>query len=363
MRNRERGSVLVEFIFVFPMFLILCLFVIEVSLMWADQHVARLAAFEAARVLAGADLPYYESSGARIDSPCKSAPAMKAANQAAMRRMAIVTPPYKSYLAKMQTGILPQLVTNAPSLPTLPGSAGALSRLVERWPTAVIGTKVECSYDETIGIVRVDLTYDRIPQTPIVDRVMWMLYRLSKLNSTSATFDLDPMFLMVETSLQTPGAVTTAKTQIASALDTIRKLDMPVDQAADFLGDVPGAGHVFGALPTLDESIDTFLGANVRDAVSEVQRLVAAQSRILTAVHLAVPEAFRTIPIHTTVELARDFHNEGAYLGTNAQGKPALKDPEWSGTVPGSMNYQGPYRDWGHTLTRPGTHMKDGTTL
>jgi Flp pilus assembly protein TadG len=47
----KSGQVTVEFIFVFPAFLILCLIVMEIGLIWADKHVLKLAAFEAARAV------------------------------------------------------------------------------------------------------------------------------------------------------------------------------------------------------------------------------------------------------------------------------------------------------------------------
>ena len=70
-------------------------------------------------------------------------------------------------------------------------------------------------------------------------------------------------------------------------------------------------------------------------------------------------DALRTVPLSTTVELAREFHNQNAR--EVAGGK--IEDPHWSGRVPGSMSYEGSYREWGKAMSGAGGWMEGGQPL
>lgn len=355
--SHQRGSVIVEFILVFPAFLVLCLFAIEVSLMWADKHVMRLATYEAARVLASADLPYYEEDGTRRDDPCEASGVRKSAYHAAVRRMAIVTTPFQIYVAKLKSGVLSGLTGVIPNLPEIP-KGQALLRLVERWPTAVASTHLDCTYDPGTGLVSVELRYDRLPQTPIVDRIMWMLSRLQEQRSGAVDFDLDPLFFTVDGKFRSAGAIAEARQLIGKSLKSINDLGLRDEQAADFLAGVPGAAHVFASLPTMPEGLDDFLEPLTTDASAKIQSIVTVYSRLLTAVYLAVPDAFRTIPVRTNVRLARNFYRDGARVGGQGIGEPG-----WDGTVRGGMQFSGDHRKWGQELSGSSAFLKDGKPL
>lgn len=357
-QERQSGSVIVEFILVFPAFLILCLFTIEVSLMWADKHIMRLAAFEAARVLVSADLPYYEADGTRQDDPCKASGVMQPAYQAAIRRMAIITTPLQIYIAKMKSGVLEGLVGQTPSLPKL-GAGPALLRLIERWPTAVIQTKLDCTFDSNTGLVRVELRYDRIPATPIIDRVMWMLSKLQEQSSSAFEFDLDPLFFTVDGRYRTHGSVAAAKKAIADSLATIKDLGLAPEQASDFLAGVPGAAHIFANIPSMPVGISSFIEPLGSAADARIQAIVTTYSRILTAVYLAVPDAMRTVPIRTNVELARTFYRDGS----SVNGSGVVEEPAWPGNVHGAMEFSGDYRNWGKELSTSSQDLTGGTAL
>jgi hypothetical protein len=357
-RRAEHGSVIVEFVLVFPAFLILCLFTLEVSLMWADKHVMRLAAFEAARVVSAADLPYHEDDGTVVTDPCQASGIMRSAYQAAVRRMAIVTTPFSIYVAKLKTGVLKGVLGGVPSLPSVPGNT-ALARLVERWPTAVALTRVHCAYDDHTGLVSMDIVYHRIPATPIVDRVMWMLHQLSSQRGRIVDFDLDPLFFTVDGRLRTPNAVAEAKREIVAALGKLKDVGAGPEQGADFLAGVPGASHVFQSLPVMPDAVGVFAAGVAGVTEARIQSFVTAYARLLTGVYLAVPDALRTVPLRTSVVMARRFVTDGSTVAAGGE----IQEPAWNGTVHGAMQFSGQHRAWGGALSGSPAHLETGETL
>ncbi len=358
-RRADQGSTLVEFLLVFPAFLVLSMFVLETGLMWGDRHIARLAAFEAARVFAAANLPEFQTDGTAATNPCLAKKTISRAQQAALRKIAIVSPPLPLFLAKLgaaahglDTGVLP-----AGSI-----SVDALRRLALRWPTAVASTTVDCAYDPQAGRVSVNLTYNRMLQTPFVDRVMYLIYQLSKLNRNGLIeVGLDNNFYGLNANLRAPGAIQELKRNLGAALDTVRQIHMPLAQATNFLKDVPGIGSLFASLPGIPADVTGGFSGEASGAaaalggVSEVSNTIDQQSELLMSLVALVPEALRTIPIKTSVALQRES------LSGNAQDTAeGPKERRWDGLMTGVMRLEGDYRKWGKQLSVGGGGLVDG---
>src|SRR5690606_10882054 len=182
----KHGSVIVEFLFVFPCFLVLSLFTLEIGFMWADKHITRLAAFEAARSLASAPLPELTANGPETD-PCKAPEAMAKARQAALRKMAIITPSVFYMNAQLGNFRIGGLDAFQQALSPLPSAA---KRMLARWPTAAAFTKLLCVYDSSTEIVPTAITYYRAPQTPVAGRVMWVAHILAKASEADSPLNL-----------------------------------------------------------------------------------------------------------------------------------------------------------------------------
>jgi hypothetical protein len=367
-RDAREGTAIVEFLLVFPAFLVLAMFVLESSLMWADRHIERLAAFEAARTLVAANLPEFDGAGLPIRSPCKSPKAMKLARQAALRKIAIISPPLPLFLAKLGTAVN-GLDFNLPDDGTNGGSAGnaanAFVRLAKRWPTAVASTDMSCDYDEALGRVTVKLTYYRMLQTPFIDRVIYIVYNLAKHDVPGVgELSLGNNFFAITAEGPSIPAVAQMRSALGSSLQTVRSLGLNLNDAANFLRDVPGVDSVFANVTPAPFDINAPLNAAMAAGTQALNGAAIAsaldqQSQLLTSLVTMVPEALRRIPIDTQVSLQRDIFTKRAI--TNATGQPP-KEPQWNGSIKGVMNLQGPYRAWGHQLSNGEVNLNDGAT-
>lgn len=295
--SSESGSVITEFIIVFPTFLIICLFVIEIGLMWGDRHVIRLAAFEAARVMASGDLPEFDEKGVRYDDPCVAPKIAKQARAAAVRKIAAIAMPMHLFVAKvgrkvgagdrrMNSGEL-SVSDWSDEASSSHRSSGPAARFLSRWPVAALSTRIECNFDSKLRVITVDLEFARVIQTPIVDRIMYYLYALNWLNSKvkkfGVTYDLDDHFMGIST-------------------------------------------EVFGS--------------------SRGQNMVA-RTAILEKILAEMPTAAWRIPMRVQVALPRDYVSEDAVFdGTK------ITYPRWEGMMVGAMKLEGDYRTWAKELSR-----------
>lgn len=361
--DSERGSVIVEFLLVFPAFLVLSMFVLESSLMWSDRHIERLAAFEAARTFVSANLPEYDSHGMPIRDPCKAPGAIKRAKQAALRKIAIISPPLPLFLAKLgQTA-------NGLNFGTTDGSnaADAMMRLAKRWPTAVASTDMNCVYDETLSQVHVSLTYHRMLQTPFIDRVIYVVYRLAQSNKASPVpLSLDENFFGVTAASESSPAVEKMRTALRDSLSTVKTLGLNLNDAVNFMKDVPGVDHVFSQVTPAPVDITGLLNGAKNQGINALNTAglangVDQQAKMLTGLVAMVPEALRRIPITADVTLQRDVFTKRAV--TVDQAHPA-KEPQWDGTITGVLKLQGDYRTWAQHLStpQPGVKLNDDAT-
>lgn len=339
-KTQERGSVVVEFLFVFPAFLILSLFTVELSLSWIDRHITRLAAYEAGRVFVAAELPEWDANGVQYDSPCDAPEVKKRARQAALRKIAIISPTVPLFLAKLG-GIASGL--NAGTLPSVPQGGGlsgaALRRILLRWPTAVASTELACDWFPAEQRVRIKLTYQRMPQTPFVDRVLYLVHRFNKANLLS-TVSLDENFTGVTASGPTALATAQAKQALQATLGASHDLGLSVADAGALLQDVPGIAAVFaGTTPAPSD-----LSPALQQANGATLLALNSQSGVLSGLASVVPEALRRIPIDVELELQRD----------------GVPEPAWVGNILGGVNLSSgsKFRTWGMELSIPHANLR-----
>lgn len=355
-KKSERGSVIVEFLLVFPAFIVLAMFVLEASLMWSDRHIERLAAFEAARALVAADLPEFKG-GTAVDNPCDAPNAMKRARQAALRKIAIISPPLPLFLAKLGNAV-PNLDFGFQS--TGNNAGDAMLRLAKRWPTAVASTELKCEYDKHLGQVKVDLTYHRMLQTPLIDRVIYTVYRLGQINkSAPVALSLDENFLSVTAEGDALPTVGKLKTSLKDSFKTVETLKLNTNDAATFMSGVPGISSVFSNLtpaPTeikkeLDQAeLKARAAGNTALSGLSAGAGVDNQAKLLTALVGLVPEALRRIPMTVSVTLQREVHTNRAI--TSVPKDQPVHEPTWDGKMKGVLDMSGgPFRTWGHEMS------------
>ncbi len=338
--KRERGSVVVEFLFVFPAFLLLSLFTIELSLSWIDRHITRLAAYEAGRVFVAAELPEWDANGKEYDSPCEAPEVKKRARQAALRKIAIVSPTVPLFLAKLG-GIASGL--NAGALPSVPQGGGlsgaALRRILLRWPTAVASTELSCHFEPTSQKLRIKLTYQRMPQTPFVDRVLYLVHRFNKANLLS-TVSLDENFNGITATGPAALAAAQAKQALEATLGASHDLGLSVADAGALLKDVPGIAAIFASTTPAP----TDLSPALQQAQGATLLALNNQSGVLSGLANVVPEALRRIPIEVELELQRD----------------GMPEPAWVGDILGGVNLSAgsKFRTWGKKLSEPQANLR-----
>jgi len=356
-RGSERGSVMVEFLVIFPAFLVLCMFVLEVGFMWADRHVTRYAAVEAARVYAAANLPDWQN-GTPIHNPCESDAINRRAKQAALRRIAIISPTLAMFITRLGVEAHGLDFSDIAS-----GSiVGAARRIAERWPTAAISTEVNCSFDEAKGAVTVDVRYHRMLQTPFIDRVMFLIYKFTQWNTPNNPIhlQLDQNFYGVEAQYVTPAALVQAKAAMSDAIKTVKKHALPLSEAASMLKDVPGVGHILAKVPsapvdifTAVDKAESTVNAQIAAFGGAIQNTLDQQTDLLTTLVGYLPSALYRIPLDVRVTLQRDVFTSKA---VDANG---LKEPAFVGQLKGSTNMSDQsgsteeFRAWGHELSNP----------
>ena len=359
----ERGSVIVEFLCVFPAFILLSMFGIEVGLMWADRHVARLAAFEAARVYASATLPEWQANGTVETKLCDAPLLKKRARLAALEKIAIVSPPIDLFMAGLGVDIHALALDTSP----LGQAGGAFLRLAKRWPTAVASTSLKCDYDEAIGNVRVTLRYDRMMATPIAGRVMFWTYRLSQLNAHSPIeLGLDENFMGMNASLKTPQAIQELKDDVLRTLASAKTLDLSLEQVTTMLAGIPALGPVSAAIPSFSATIAEQLGAMNAEVAAKmdtvalanaIQNTIDQQAQVLTTIVGVLPESLQRIPLTVDATVQRQSFSQSAVaLGAT------FTEKKWDGRIRGVFKFDGAYRTWGKELSVGHADLTDGAT-
>lgn len=369
----RRGSVLVEFLLVFPTFLVLSLFAVEVGFMWTDRHITRLAAFAAARVYAAANMPVYDQYGMKHTNPCEEPGISKRAKQAALRKIAIVSPPLSMFLHRLGATAMSQSIDRLTA--TLPGP---MRRILARWPTAAISTEIGCQYDPNRGSVDVSVIYHRMLQTPFIDRIAFLIYQLSKINHSSPSahspgLRLDENFMTIKAEGDSLATTSKMREQLLHTLSTIKRQTLPIAQASRLLLDVPGVEAIFRTIPHTPLDVRQALdvtNSTTQAALTTMSKLAVAVSQqtvVLTSLVNAVPSALWRIPITVKVALQRDPFTQQADSDPIAGhgSLPAPREQAWLGQMRGSMSLGShadmkDYRHWGHAMSRQHTDLSEG---
>jgi hypothetical protein len=345
----KRGVAVTEFVIVFPAFLIFSMFVIEISLMWADRHVLRLAAFEAGRALV-TEAHMTDSTGSVCwpENPQNSADRqtrdrlISVAKTAAVNKVAIIAPTI-TYFAGQVPGLGQGAAALDSALSAGQGSTGrylaAFKRFVLAWPMAWAMTSPKCS--ESNGIVTINLEYQRAPRMPYVGSLLWAIRATSKINSTTSgviEVNIDELDYY---GLRTDLNVAQARAQIQSARDELKdSINIMKDMDWDRLtgSDSPLNGLVsanaldpiFAANGAIDTYADTAL-----NLVEYARSVVQKASPIVTAIVYAVPENLRLVPMNVEVKMSK--------------GLPGIGNPnrDWTGRafLVAPLTVQ-PWNDW-----------------
>lgn len=329
----KQGVAATEFLIVFPTFLIFSLFVIEVSLMWADRHVLRLAGFEAARALvteahlAGTPESVCWPENPQHDDEKKQRDRlMSVAKTAAVNKIAIIAPTLTFF-----AGQIPGLGQAASSVDAALGSGqsvsgrylGALKRFVLAWPMAWAMTSLKCS--EQADMVSISLEYQRAPRLPYVGGLLWAIKSTQKLNSAAGGVVRvgvdDRDYFGIRTAVDTPEALARAEAARNELKDTVHIMrHMSWEQISGPTSPLKGLlsatllDPIFDSGGAVDRYLDSALGM-----VGTARGFVNRAGPIATAVVYAVPENLRLIPMHSEVRLSK--------------GMPANGDPNrpWTG--------------------------------
>lgn len=322
----KRGSVVVEWVIVFPTFLFLCLLVIEMSMMWTDRHIVNLAAYEAARTLAIQDV---------AGKSCDDARAMKSAERAAVFKVAMIAPSPAYFLR----GLLePNQFTSEVSAAerqidekfgkTRLGTA--LKRQVLGIPSAYALTSLTC-YEDADGYINVDVRYLRAPKMPFVGGALWatsVFQSIQKFNigETSSVgdflqFELDEYYFGAK--VRSPAIekfrnkYQTVKSGIKDSVDGAAGLGVKLTDLASLVRSLPGGseiGNIFAragtaatdASRTASDKLNA-VSTPIDNTLKSIEKSLNDHSSVLTAMIYQVPASLRLIPMHATVRLKKDF--------------------------------------------------------
>jgi hypothetical protein len=321
----KRGVAATEFLIVFPTFLIFSLFIVEVSLMWSDRHVLRLAGFEAARALvteahlAGTPdsvcwpvNPQHQQDRDRRDR------LLSVAKTAAANKIAIIAPTLTFF-----AGQLPGLGQAASAVDATLSAGqsvtgrylGAVKRFVLAWPMAYAMTSLKCS--EQADMVTVSLEYQRAPRLPYVGSLLWAIKSTQKLNSTTGGIVEIGVnnhdYYGITTDVEIPQALARANAARTELQDTIRIMkNMSWEQISGATSPLNGLvsasllDPVFNSGGAVDRYLDSALGA-----VGTARGFINRAGPVATAIVYAVPENLRLIPMKSEVRLSKGLPANG----------------------------------------------------
>lgn len=322
----KRGVAVTEFVIVFPTFLIFSLFVIEISLMWADRHVLRLAAFEAARALV-TEAHMTDSTGSvcwpenpqnQADQQLKDR-LLSVAKTAAVNKVAIIAPTI-TYFAGQIPGLGQGAATLDNALSVGQTSTGrylsAFKRFALAWPMAWAMTTPKCT--ESNGIVTINLEYQRAPRMPYVGSLLWAIRATGKLNSASQNVVEININELDYYGLKTDLNVAQAATQIQAARQelkdsiTIMK-DMDWDRLTGSDSPLNGlvAANMLDPIFAANGAIDTYANTAL-GLVQQARSVVQKASPIVTAIVYAVPENLRLVPMNVEIKMSKGLPGSGA---------------------------------------------------
>lgn len=351
-RSSQRGSMTVEFLLIFPAFLILCLFTLELGFWYVDRHLLKLATFEASRSM----LSYQYRPGMTQVTSCEDAMifpvstveeltekkenAMTSAHRELAIKMAYTAPPVTSFLSvvglNVDTNAILGETFNATDIASSP-IVKSMAQLLLRFPSAYALTQIEsCEYNPLHGTISVKSRYLRRAKLPLVDRMIWLVFVISKMNDYLVSHgigdllrvDLDDFYL--GSSLSSPALtqlyneVIAFRTQLRDTVATLGKVPLRLEDAAVALGNFPflrkladQTTQYSGQWQQKASVLDTKLTA-VAQQINAANQAINDQSSVVNAVIFAMPSELRLVPMYDTVtlSLAQDVNDKKVWDGS-----------------------------------------------
>jgi hypothetical protein len=302
--NKQSGQVIVEFLFAFPAFLLLSLFVIELSLMWTDKHIIRLAAYDAARATLArvphkglwADGAEPLEIGYTSDSLCwqeglthqRDKDLRRAAVWAAARKTALISPPFTGLIQSAFGAFgLDADFLNLDNI--LRGNqasrfASALIQWVNGMPAALALTRLSCSYQganqpsrfvpsftDPNRTITMTVTYWRAPKMPFVGDILWLIHLANKMNGLMESAGLGSFMRADIDTLMYSGfrlsmpAVDALGNRIGEVREETREMFEKLGTGLQDLGSMETALLTSGFIP--DEMIPDSMGGIISDAI------------------------------------------------------------------------------------------------
>ncbi|MCO4792378.1 MAG: pilus assembly protein [Bacteriovoracaceae bacterium] len=326
--NNEKGSTIVEFLFMFPIFILVCLFVLETSFSWSDKHVATLAAYEAARSL----------SLENLDSDPCDGDQLQQARYTAIKRLASVAPTTGLVSTMLGKGSITDSFTEALGTSTL---SAPLKRLLQGFGTAALSTDVTCVFDTNTNQINLTLTYYRIPKLPLVGKAMFQAYALAE---------------MFKSTPQTPETtddekVDAMKSVITQINEKMLTLDMDPSQVLNVLSQVNGMSEMVNIKSLISDNVSTLQSDQVdilNNALASMdlsQELLNQELLLKTFVN-GLPDALTRIPMTVEISFLRKrFDNNASVDGD------ALVSTRWNGDIKGLIKIDGDFRSWGNEMS------------
>jgi len=349
LEKSEAGSVATEFLMVVPAFLLLIFLVIELALMWADRHIVKLAAFEAARsyLTEGETNPCLDEQALGV-APQDVQQAQKRGHRNAKRSAALKIAAVSPSVAWLASSAGMNINSDTVNRVTSAGGpfASAFAHLAVRIPSAMALTRVACER-ESDGSIRATVTYYRAPRMPFAKTVIWATFSLGWIQQQLADhglggalkLELDDMYFGVKAHSPALAEVQDRfgdmRERISGALDTVQGVTGSLEEAGDLLRSVPGmsdiADNYFDAANTefhnavsaarqgVDGGLDAVQGP-LDDSIQAAQRAIDSQATVVTALIYAVPEELRLVPMTQSVRLApaKVENEEGNWDGAQA---------------------------------------------
>ncbi len=314
MKKTNQGIIATEFVIAFPFIIVLTMLVLEFASWMLDKHIMKLAAFEAARILATS----------HDANPCMDHRVVKRAKLASALKMSVISPDIRRVLLDLKMNVPPNTLQNFGGNKVL----RAVQYLFYRFPTAYVYSKLSCQYDATKDLVSAKLTYARPAKTPFGGSIVWLMYILMKMNKALdhtnidlVKYGLDDDFASINghspAARKTLEKIHNLRAEIKSWMDLGTQIDLNQSSVFNFISGIPElqdyidpsvlanfTGNASQLLTVLDTNLGT-AEVMAQQVNAHLQEGIDKQTKFLTAIFHAVPESFKVIPNRTEVSLYR----------------------------------------------------------
>lgn len=320
----KHGVAATEFLIAFPTFLIFSLFVIEVSLMWSDRHVLRLAGFEAARALVteahmkNSDAVCWPVDPQNEDEQNRKRDLVSIAKTAAANKIAVIAPTLTYFAAQV-----PGLSGAASAVDDALGNGQSVSgrylsafkRFVLAWPMAYAMTTVSCREDAEL--VTISIEYMRAPKLPYIGGLLWAIKATQKLNESTGgvvKFSVDSLdYFGVKTDLdseQVVDKINAARNELKDTIQIMREMSWEeISSSTSPIVGLVASEHLDPIFSRTGE-IDRYANSMI-STVMNIGGIVQKAGPIATAIVYAVPENLRLIPMKSEIKMSKGMPSNG----------------------------------------------------